>query len=127
MLACVDGSKHAQRAIEVFAGLPWAGDTEVVVLGVDDGWAKVEEGQELALGTLRAAGISAAPRTIRGKATHNILDEIEELQPQLVVLGTRGLSGWTRLRLGSTASALVRAAPSTSLVACVEDSPVTGG
>lgn len=123
VLACVDGSAHAQAAVAALCRLPWGVDTEVTVLGVSDGWSNSDAGQAAALKTLDAAGIAASPRDVRGKATHTILGQIDELDPQLVVLGTRGLSAWRPLRLGSTASAVARAAPCSALVACAPDEP----
>lgn len=123
VVACVDGSEHAQRAVEAFARLPWADGTEVVVLGVWDGWAEPEAGQARALASLQAAGITAEARAARGKAAPAVLQTLEEVDAQLVVLGTRGLTGWNRLRLGSTAGTVVRAAHCSALVACVDDRP----
>lgn len=123
VLACVDGSVHAQRAVEAFAGLPWATQAEVAVLGVADGRSDIETGQANALETLEAAGITAVAKQARGKPAHRILEWIDDTGAQLVVLGTRGLTGWKRLRLGSTAGAVVRAARCSALVACVDDEP----
>jgi nucleotide-binding universal stress UspA family protein len=61
-----------------------------------------------------------AVETASGRATDTILASLEETGADLVVLGTRGLTGWRRLRLGSTASAVVRSAPCDALVACSE-------
>lgn len=123
VLVCVDGSNHAQSAVETFAGLPWAADTEVVVLGIDDGRSAPDRGIHTALATLQAAGVQATSTLAKGKPTQQILRHIESHDAQLVVLGTRGLTGWKRLRLGSTASHVVRAAPCNCLVACVDDEP----
>jgi nucleotide-binding universal stress UspA family protein len=43
-----------------------------------------------------------------GSPTEAILTHIEEASPDLVVMGTRGLTGWSRLVLGSTAGAVAR-------------------
>ena len=43
-----------------------------------------------------------------GKPTKVILDRVDEHRPDLVVLGTRGLTGIERLRVGSTAGAVAR-------------------
>lgn len=123
VVACVDGSGHAQAAVEAFARLPWAKDTRVKVLTVYDGRVDVDAGQAGALKVLSAAGVTASAQEVRGKPTQVILEELSETQPQLILLGTRGLTGWRRLRLGSTAAAVVRAADCSSLVACADDSP----
>ena len=127
VVVCVDGSVHAQAAVEAFARLPWASDTQVRVLTVHDGRADVDAAQAGALKALSAAGVAASVHEEKGKATHAILHELSATQPELVVLGTRGLTGWRRLRLGSTAAAVVRATDCSSLVACADDSPADGG
>jgi nucleotide-binding universal stress UspA family protein len=121
VLVCIDGSAHAQRAVEAFASLPWSGQTEARVLGVYDGWAEVEQGMSAAAATLDDADIPTKSQEIRGRPSPTILGQIEELRPDLVVLGTRGLTGWHRLLLGSTASAVVRSAPTSCLVACRDE------
>lgn len=121
VLAAVDGSVHAHAAVEAFCRLPWAARTEVLVLGVTDGWAQPRPAVDRAVTTLVANGVAATGVVAHGRATHEILDHIDELDANLVVLGTRGLTGWERLRLGSTASAVVRGAPCSCLVACVDD------
>jgi nucleotide-binding universal stress UspA family protein len=65
-------------------------------------------------------GISATIDAVEGSPTDMILHQIELREPQLVVLGTRGLTGWKRLRLGSTAGIVVRATRCSILVACSE-------
>jgi nucleotide-binding universal stress UspA family protein len=119
VLACVDGSEHAQRAVQVFADLPWADETQVTVLSVTDDRAEIEAGRRRALETLRGANVPADALEARGRVTPAVLQHIEDLHAQLVVLGSRGLTGWERLRLGSTAGAVARAAPCTCLVAHV--------
>ena len=59
------------------------------------------------------------PRPRAGPHTRSSTD-IAELGAHPVVLGTRGLTGWERLRPGSTASAVVRTAPGSCLVACID-------
>jgi nucleotide-binding universal stress UspA family protein len=74
-----------------------------------------------AAATLENAGIPAKAQEVRGRPSPTILGQIEELRPDLVVLGTRGLTGWRRLLTGSTASAVVRSAPTSCLVACHDE------
>jgi nucleotide-binding universal stress UspA family protein len=45
---------------------------------------------------------------------------VERRSPDLVALGTRGLTGMRRLHHGSTAGAIARAAPCSVLLACAE-------
>ncbi|MDH4365858.1 MAG: universal stress protein [Acidimicrobiia bacterium] len=120
VLVTADGSAHARAALGAFCRLPWASQTEALVLGVSDGWSQPGDAVEGAVAELDAAGVKATGLVAEGRVTRKILDHIDELDAQLVVLGTRGLSGWDRLRLGSTASAVARGARCSCLVACVD-------
>lgn len=121
VLICIDGSHHAKAALQAYLTLPWAATSEVVVLGVNDKRTGPGAAVEEAVNTLRVAGISAQGELHHGQPTDIILERIDELAPHLVVLGTRGFTGWKRLRLGSTASAVVRASHANSLIACAPD------
>ena len=118
VVCCVDGSDCARRALEAFLALPLAAATDATVLCVDDGRVDVDEAVSRAFSTLQAAGIDPHVERAHGKPTHAILEHLSAHQPQLLVLGTKGLTGWRRLRLGSTAAAVVRHAACSSLVAC---------
>lgn len=59
----------------------------------------------------REGGASAQPLLLYGEPVSCILETVERTHAGLVVMGTEGRLGWDRLRLGSTASAVVRAAP----------------
>jgi nucleotide-binding universal stress UspA family protein len=115
---CVDGSVHAARALASFVALPLAADTEVTVLVVDDARLDVDAAISAALTTLHEAGIDASVERARGRPTSTIIEHLDAQRPQLVVLGTKGLTGWHRLRLGSTAAAVVHHAACTTLLAC---------
>lgn len=117
---CTDGSEHAMCAIRSFLHLPLAAKTRVTVLAVDDGRANAREGAALAAETLEGNVETVEVVVEEGAPTATILQHLEDTRPELVVLGTRGLTGWRRLRLGSTASSVVRGAPCSSLV-CSSD------
>lgn len=119
VLFCADGSAHADQALATFAALPLAGSTAVTVLSVDDGRTDVAAADRAAA-TLAGAVAEVSVRTASGRPTDTILEAIESTDADLVLLGTRGLTGWKRLRLGSTASAVVRSTTVDSLVACVD-------
>lgn len=121
VLVCVDGSRHSQRALETFASLPLAAGCTVVVLAVDDGRTDTSAAEEAAT-TLRGHVSDVSAITQSGRPTDAILDGAANARADLIVLGTRGLTGWKRLRLGSTASAVVRSTACDTLVACVDDS-----
>ena len=69
---------------------------------------------------LEAAGATVEVRVERGAPTATIHAHLVEASPDLVALGTRGLTGLRHLRLGSTASAVARTATCSVLVACDE-------
>ncbi len=116
VVVCSDGSDHAMSAIASFTALPLAAAAEVTVLAVDDGRAEVEAAIADASAALEGRVRSASTVKAAGQPARVILDVIGEVSPHLVVLGTRGLTGWRRLRLGSTAAAVVRMAPCNGLV-----------
>lgn len=124
VLLCVDGSIHAQHAVEALTRLPWIGDTRVTLLGVEDGRAEAERGVTAAAEVLEAHGVSRVSRVLMGALPHTavfdvrstILDVIGEETPDLVAMGTRGLGGLRRV-LGSTARAVIDHAPCSVLIA----------
>ncbi|MGZ9274843.1 MAG: universal stress protein [Nitrospira sp.] len=56
------------------------------------------------------AGINAQPRLLFGGPSDCILESAAACHAGLIVMGTHGHTGWDRLRLGSTAQAVVREA-----------------
>lgn len=52
----------------------------------------------------------------RGVATHEIVQAAEELDVDLIIMATHGLTGWKHFGLGSTADRVARAAPCPVLV-----------
>lgn len=119
VLVAFDGSPHARRAMDSFASLPAAADAAVLIATVDDGRtdpAMLDEAASLL--ERRVASVETEVRS--GKPTKAILEAIEETGADLAVLGTRGLTGWKRIRVGSTAGAVVRRAQCNVLVAAAE-------
>lgn len=58
-----------------------------------------------------ASGVDVGGRTIIGPASVAIVTEAEELAADLIVMGTRGLTGLKHVLLGSVAERVVRTAP----------------
>jgi nucleotide-binding universal stress UspA family protein len=85
--------------------------------------ADLESASERAVEVLQPTGADTTTE-LRGalRGTHAsdvrsvILDAVDELVPDLVVVGTRGLGRLQRMVLGSTATAVVRHAPCSVLV-----------
>jgi nucleotide-binding universal stress UspA family protein len=128
VLVATDGSAHARRAAAAFAALPWAAETEVLALAVDDGRAPAGgPALDEVVAALSAAGVAATVLRASGSATHAILGALEQHAVDLAVLGTKGLTGLRRLRLGSTAGAVARTAPCSTLLASDEPAGTEGG
>lgn len=58
--------------------------------------------------------VTTAVRT--GHPSETILNELEKAQPELLVVGTRGVTGTERLSLGSVSEALLAYAPCSVLI-----------
>jgi nucleotide-binding universal stress UspA family protein len=137
VVLCTDGSKHADRVTNVLASLPWVQEVQVTVLAVDDGRIDVDQACKTATKILEAAGakVSVAipiddsdtllSRIHVSSPTELIKRHLDETEPDLVALGTRGLSGLQKLRVGSTASAIAQTASCSVLVASVQDETET--
>jgi len=63
------------------------------------------------LRTAREGGATAQPLLLYGDPIGCIVEAAKRTHAGLIVMGTEGRTGWDRLRLGSTAEALVRQAP----------------
>jgi len=120
-VVCADGSPHADRVVDVVAGLPWSNELAVTVLAVDDHRIDVDAAIAGPRARLEAVGAAVDVATLTGAPTEAIHDHLIEVRPDLVALGTRGLTGIRHLRLGSTASAIARTATCSVLVACDDD------
>lgn len=124
ILLCIDGSVHADFVVSLLAAMPWIKDVEITVLGVVEFENEIHFKVSQAAKTLNAAGAKAVEKivepdplalTISPKMT--ILDEIDDLLPDLVALGTRGMTGLPRVLLGSVASSIAHYAKSSVLLA----------
>jgi len=126
ILVAVDGSDHASRALEVALELAARCEAQLVLFHavelhpmradlermVDEAARQIYErvGLELAEAVLdraeekvRAAGLQAERRTATGSAAQAIVDAAERGKVDLIVVGTRGLTGVHGLALGSVA------------------------
>lgn len=115
VLLCIDGSAHADAVADVLAGLPWIPATSVTVLAVVERDNDIRERAQAAADRLSATGatvtlvIEESDRPVSvSHAQTTVHYAINDMKPDLVALGTRGLSGMKRLVLGSLASSVVR-------------------
>lgn len=117
VLFAADGSEHAQRALDCLLSLPWVGESTVSVVSVDDGHVDVEAAAAGVESRLGDAGVSTE-RVIRsGRPARVILEECESRDPDLVVMGARGIAGLRRLVIGSTTAAVAGGTDHSLLVA----------
>jgi nucleotide-binding universal stress UspA family protein len=114
---CVDGGPHARRALHAFAALPWSADAAVTLVSVDDGATDVEGSLQEAAAALPGGIPAPAVARLQGQARRALGDFVRAEQVDLVVMGTRGLTGLARLQVGSSVGALVKQGTANLLIA----------
>jgi len=124
VLVCIDGSSHAWSAVSAFAELPLVAQAQVHVLTVGGVGTPVPEDVERAVVLLaeRGAQVSVIDRTPDPlepfySVRDIIFDAEVEVGADLLVLGTRGLSRWKSLGVGSIATTVARHSPTSVLMA----------
>jgi nucleotide-binding universal stress UspA family protein len=117
----VDGSVPSTRAIPVAADLAKRYGSEVVVVHVREfmpAWRGLAvEPKDIALDLveqtakdLKDQGLSVRMEVrtaAAGRAAHEIMEVAEKEKASLIVIGTRGLSDWSGLLVGSVAHKLI--------------------
>ncbi len=134
ILLAVDGSPEADMAIHHVLDLHGhtKTDVHVVHVGLVSGWtnsrtlnpdqinrfrteAQIVLDEQVA--KMEAGGLVPTQTYVRlGRATDEILRLRDEIEADLIVLGSRGLNAFTRVLLGSDAEGVVRHAPCPVLV-----------
>jgi nucleotide-binding universal stress UspA family protein len=116
MLLAIDESEHSAKAVLIVKDLAARLDAEVIVLHVLERDASkvgafdyeapeeapaivIDAVQELQNNGVKARGEIA--HTIYGRAAEQILDAAKKEGASLIVMGSRGLSDWAGLLLGS--------------------------
>ncbi len=124
ILLCVDGSVHADYVVNLLAAMPWIKDVQVTLIGVVEIENDIRSKVSAAAKILHSAGaktvekiVEPDPLSITISPKMTILDTIDELAPDLVALGTRGMTGLPRVLVGSVASAIAHYASSSVLLA----------
>ncbi len=125
ILLAVDGSEHSAKAVPVAGDLARRYDGEVIVLhvrehevswGADIDVESAEEARVLVdqvLRQLKDEGTNARGEVVRvalGQTPRAILDMATDEGAGIIVMGTRGLSDWSRLLMGSVAHKVVHLA-----------------
>lgn len=118
ILLPVDGSSHAQKAAENAAALASRFDSEVIVLTVQEypaTWAfdigppvseQESEVVDDVLRDLEARGVRAKGMvrvSVGGTVARDVVGVANDVDASLIVMGTRGLTDWQGLVLGSVA------------------------
>ena len=127
ILLAVDGSEHSKKAVAAAAEIAEGSNGEVHVLHVHEvgAFAPLEspvESQALVDGILdellgagvKTVGDAVAART--GSTAATILDGAKAFGSDLIVMGTRGLSDFSGLLLGSVAHKVIQKADCPVLV-----------
>jgi len=133
ILLAVDGSAYSDAAIEEVTHRPWPPKSEVrvitaaetpILVGMEP-WAAspeyfenleklvreaakaVIESALLKLKTTEDKTLKISSEIIQGPPRQVIVEEAERWNADLVVMGSRGLSTWNRLLLGSVSNSVV--------------------
>ncbi len=130
VLLCIEDSPCSESAVNYLLKMSWAPGTHVICLSVSPqppvfygeaygAWVEIdekvtEEGlkyhrelAEAAVKRLVGPGRTAEARTTTGDPRVEILTLAEQEKPDLIVLGSHGRSGLSKLMLGSVASHVV--------------------
>ena len=123
ILLAVDGSQHSAKAVPVAADLAFRYGGELLVfharerdVALGEDVETSSEAMELVDGIVRDlkdAGVSARGEIVRvpsGNTPRAILAAASDENVDLIVMGTRGLSEWSRLLMGSVAHKVVHLA-----------------
>jgi nucleotide-binding universal stress UspA family protein len=125
ILLAVDGSEHSKRAIPLAADIARKSKGTVVVVHVREHqvargpvWERESEDEvkkllEGVIGELKSAGIEAkseARQALLGRAAQGICDAADEHEAGLIVMGSRGLSDFQGLLLGSVTHKVIQLA-----------------
>ena len=129
ILVAYDGSEGAKRALDVAAGrangspltvvsvaelLPQFGRAGAMLLPEEDEDRKRQLAE--AMEVLKARGIEAKAVERRGDPAEAIVDEAQQEDAELIVVGTRGLNAAKRWLMGSVSTRVVQHAPCNVLV-----------
>lgn len=117
ILVGADGSPHVGRAIETLTTLPWLDGVAVHVMTVSERRIDTEEALHQATDALSSSGADLDTVVREGRPTSVILEEIDRTDPDLIVMGARGLTGIRRMVIGSTTAALAGTVDRSILVA----------
>lgn len=139
ILVGVDDSPHSEAALEFVKQMTWPKDTEVIVVSAvrpavvmytemyiptpvqtDQLMAEQHKAHEELVSraelALRDKGFKASAQVLVGDPRETLLDRARATGVDLIVVGSHGRSGITKLIMGSVASHIVTHAPCNVLV-----------
>lgn len=104
----VDGAGYSEQAVRIVAAVPWVRAIRVTLLGVDGGDRRAPAAVESAAALMKSHALAVDRRVVprdENALTVSVRHEIDSFladhRCDLVVVGTKGLTGGKRLRLGS--------------------------
>jgi nucleotide-binding universal stress UspA family protein len=125
ILVCVDGSSHADAAVDLLTRFPWISNTDITVLAVVEYENMIRDRAQAAAQQLEATGANVEvqfvlpdPFLITTNPRIPIMEVSEQIQAQIIVMGTKGLTGLPRMKVGSVASAIAHHSKSSVLLVC---------
>jgi nucleotide-binding universal stress UspA family protein len=127
VVVTTDGSPHAERAAAALAAMPWLQQVrELTVIGVARPHSPTSDpaitaAVDRAAALLATAPVRPTPIVTTGHVANAILTTADTVRADLIVAGTRGVTGLRRLLLGSTAGAVLRATRASVLLATARD------
>ena len=128
ILLAYDGSQHAQAAVELVRSLPLPPQSAITVLGVlipreSSNHAILEASIAHSIGDLEMQGLIVNSEVMVGDPAETLINYAEELDPDLVVVGAKGLRATLGILLGGVAQQVVEYA---NLPVLVVRAPFTG-
>lgn len=130
LLLCLEGPHDAEAMLRFLSTKPFQGSPEITVLTIvpfsqpawpaDERAAEIIQGQLLlsakdfvegVADKLSAAGYTTTARAMIGIPSTTILDEVTSRRPDLLVMGSHGRKGITRVVLGSVSHAVLHRMP----------------
>jgi universal stress protein A len=149
ILFATDGAKQSNAAIDMFKRLVISDGDEIKIVSVVDlavpmaidiygGYVPdtseyekaarenaervLAEASEKLSAQLGDRKVAVETEVLFGSPESRIVEVADEMQPELVVVGSHGYSGWERLLLGSVSDAVVHHAPcSVMVVRCPDE------
>lgn len=110
ILVATDGSEHSQAAVQAAAWMAMLSSLPVTVLSVaTSSQNETQQVVDAAVREFESRGLTVEARVIEGKPEEVIPATAIELGADLVVLGSHGRSGITKLLMGSVSTRVIAA------------------